>query len=115
MSTEVPPIPCRNEVEDWFELLKALTARLRSTAGAEVSAASDESSLRLRQVVLECAGDLDILYTALRARDAPRHHPNPGMTQVIAGFGDSLAYLPIAVKGKPWWDKRSAVFSKLFS
>ncbi len=101
MSTEVPPIPRRNEAEDWCELLKALAARLRSTAGAEVSAASDESSSRLRQVVLECAGDLDILYTALRARAAPRHSPDPGRTQVIAGFGDSLAYVPIAVKGKP--------------
>ncbi|MDQ0570045.1 hypothetical protein QFZ42_001879 [Variovorax paradoxus] len=114
LSTELPPIRGRDEIEDWSDLLKALTARLRSAVGAEAADAPAESSSRLQQVVLECAGDLDILYMALRARDAPRHRPGPGVGQVIADFGESLGYAPIVVKGKPWWGKRPAVFSKIF-
>lgn len=69
---ELPLVLGRDELDNWADLLKALTARLRSAASAESADVPGDSSSRLRHVVLECTGDLDILHVALRGGNAPQ-------------------------------------------
>ncbi|MDR6890808.1 MULTISPECIES: hypothetical protein [Variovorax] len=119
LSGEIPLVLRRDELDDWAELLKALTARLRAAASEELADVSSDGASRLRHVVLECAGDLDILFGALRAGSMPHPLRVAGALRVITDPGLPLEYRPsytsIEVKATPWWEKRPAVFSRIFS
>ncbi|MET3495266.1 hypothetical protein [Variovorax boronicumulans] len=111
------PMPDRaahDGIDDWDSLLTALTARLRSAAAPGTSAS------RTRDVVIECANDLDLLHFALGAEQMRRQKlesglddSNAAVVRGIAGFGESLHPTRLA-KGKLRWGKAASPFYRVF-
>lgn len=92
---EAQPLPAaHDDLENWTDLLQALTARLRSGARAGAADASACGAQRLQQLVTDCASDLDLLHQALCAEHARRHRLETGVVTTAAGLGESLAAAP---------------------
>lgn len=92
---EAQPVPAaHDDLENWTDLLQALTARLRAGARAGAADASARGAQRLQQLVTDCASDLDLLHQALCAERARQHRLETGAIRTAAGSGESLAAAP---------------------
>lgn len=111
------PMPDRSAhdgIDDWDSLLTALTARLRSASAPSTSAS------RTREVVRECATDLDLLHVALLAEHVRRQKlesgfddSNGAVVRAIAGIGESLHPTKLANE-KPRWGKKASALYRIF-
>jgi hypothetical protein len=103
------------------ELLTAIGARLRSSAGPPaLTTASTDDLRRYQAVVLGCAAELDLLRIALRTEDTRRRTSeaslrasNSAMLEAVRQLGESLPGTKGA-KRRPLRGKKRLMLYKMF-